>query len=137
MTDTEMNEVLRKVHEARNGLLRAIKEYEVALGVEQRKLDRLSGMTVVDLYLDLPVETLGLSERPKNCLRRAQVKTIGELTQWTDVDLLNLTGFGVKSLDEVTDKLDMRGLSLKTRTMGPGDWDPKDPAEWLASLGGT
>ncbi|HEY5652154.1 MAG TPA: DNA-directed RNA polymerase subunit alpha C-terminal domain-containing protein, partial [Acidimicrobiia bacterium] len=62
--------------------------------------------------LDLPIEALDLSERPRNCLRRAQVKTVGELVQRTADDLLNITNFGQKSLEEVTAKLDELGLSL-------------------------
>jgi DNA-directed RNA polymerase subunit alpha len=65
--------------------------------------------------LDLPIEDLDLSERPRNCLKRAQVNTIGELLEKTEDDLLAITNFGQKSLDEVIQKLDERGLSLKTR----------------------
>jgi DNA-directed RNA polymerase subunit alpha len=63
--------------------------------------------------LDLPIEELDLSERPRNCLRRAQVNTIGELVSKTEDDLLAITNFGQKSLDEVLQKLDERGLSLR------------------------
>jgi DNA-directed RNA polymerase subunit alpha len=62
--------------------------------------------------LDLPIEALDLSERPRNCLRRAQIKTVGELVERTSDDLLNITNFGQKSLEEVTAKLDELGLSL-------------------------
>ena len=62
--------------------------------------------------LDLPIEELDLSERPRNCLKRAQVNTVGELLGKTVDDLLAITNFGQKSLDEVIAKLDERGLSL-------------------------
>jgi DNA-directed RNA polymerase subunit alpha len=65
--------------------------------------------------LDLPIEELELTERPSNCLKRAQVHTIGELVQKTHDDLLAITNFGQKSLDEVIQKLDERGLTLRTR----------------------
>ncbi|HMJ78191.1 MAG TPA: DNA-directed RNA polymerase subunit alpha [Iamia sp.] len=65
--------------------------------------------------LELPIEDLDLSERPRNCLKRAQVNTIGELLLKTEDDLLAITNFGQKSLDEVLVKLDERGLSLKGR----------------------
>jgi DNA-directed RNA polymerase subunit alpha len=65
--------------------------------------------------LDLPIEDLDLSERPRNCLKRAQVNSIGELLDKTEDDLLAITNFGQKSLDEVIAKLDERGLSLKHR----------------------
>jgi len=63
--------------------------------------------------LELPIEDLDLSERPSNCLKRAQINTIGELLTKTEDDLLNITNFGQKSLDEVKQKLDERGLSLR------------------------
>ena len=65
--------------------------------------------------LDLPIEDLDLSERPRNCLKRAQVNTIGELLLKTEDELLAITNFGQKSLDEVAEKLDERGLSLRTK----------------------
>jgi len=65
--------------------------------------------------MDLPIEDLDLSERPRNCLKRAQVDTIGQLLEKTEDDLLAVTNFGQKSLDEVIEKLDERGLSLRTR----------------------
>jgi DNA-directed RNA polymerase subunit alpha len=65
--------------------------------------------------LDLPIEELDLSERPRNCLKRAQVNTIGELIEKSEDDLLAITNFGQKSLDEVILKLDERGLSLRTK----------------------
>lgn len=68
--------------------------------------------------LDLPIEALDLSERPRNCLRRAQVKTVGELVERTSDDLLNITNFGQKSLDEVIAKLDELGLSLADSPSG-------------------
>jgi DNA-directed RNA polymerase subunit alpha len=65
--------------------------------------------------LDVPIEDLDLSERPRNCLKRAQVNTIGELLEKSEDDLLTITNFGQKSLDEVAEKLDERGLSLRRR----------------------
>jgi DNA-directed RNA polymerase subunit alpha len=65
--------------------------------------------------LDLRIEELDLSERPRNCLKRAQINTIGELVERTMDDLLAITNFGQKSADEVVQRLDERGLSLRTR----------------------
>ncbi|MCZ7628267.1 MAG: hypothetical protein M5U19_04010 [Microthrixaceae bacterium] len=59
------------------------------------------------------MEDLDLSERPRNCLKRAQVNTVGELLEKSEDDLLAITNFGQKSLDEVLEKLDARGLSLR------------------------
>ncbi|MDG1412404.1 MAG: DNA-directed RNA polymerase subunit alpha [Acidimicrobiales bacterium] len=65
--------------------------------------------------MEIPIEDLDLSERPRNCLKRAQVNTVGELLQKSEDDLLAITNFGQKSLDEVIVKLDERGLSLRNR----------------------
>jgi DNA-directed RNA polymerase subunit alpha len=65
--------------------------------------------------LDLPIEELDLSERPRNCLKRARVDSIGQLVQKTEDDLLAITNFGSKSLEEVIQKLDERGLSLRVK----------------------
>jgi DNA-directed RNA polymerase subunit alpha len=65
--------------------------------------------------LDLPIEDLDLSERPRNCLKRAQVNTVGELVTKSEDDLLAITNFGQKSLDEVLQKLDERGLALRSK----------------------
>jgi DNA-directed RNA polymerase subunit alpha len=65
-------------------------------------------------HLDLPIEALDLSERPRNCLRRAQIQTVGELVEKTEDDLLNITNFGQKSLEEVVAKLDELGFSLRS-----------------------
>jgi DNA-directed RNA polymerase subunit alpha len=62
--------------------------------------------------LELPIEALDLSERPSNCLRRERIQTVGELVERTAEDLLKITNFGQKSLDEVVVKLDELGLSL-------------------------
>jgi DNA-directed RNA polymerase subunit alpha len=65
--------------------------------------------------LDLTIEELDLSERPRNCLKRARVDSIGQLVMKTEDDLLAITNFGQKSLDEVIVKLDERGLSLRMK----------------------
>ena len=79
------------------------------------ELGEMSPVVAGSPDLEKPIEDLDLSERPRNCLKRAQVNTVGELLEKTDDDLLAITNFGQKSLDEVIEKLDGRGLSLRTR----------------------
>ncbi len=88
---------------------------EAPLGLE---LGDITTMSVGSPDLDLPIEDLDLSERPRNCLKRAQVNTIGELLERTEAELLNITNFGQKSLDEVLQRLDERGLTLRGRAGG-------------------
>ncbi len=63
--------------------------------------------------LDTPIEELDLSVRSYNCLKRQGVNTIGQLTECSEADLLNIRNFGAKSIEEVKDKLQAMGLSLK------------------------
>lgn len=65
--------------------------------------------------LDRTIEEMDFSERPRNCLKRAQIHTLGELLSKTEDDLLAITNFGQKSLDEVIEKLDELGYSLSGR----------------------
>jgi DNA-directed RNA polymerase subunit alpha len=85
---------------------------EVPQGLELGEVGSLGGGSP---DLDLRIEELDLSERPRNCLKRAQINTIGELVEKTLDDLLGITNFGQKSLDEVIQRLDERGLSLRTK----------------------
>jgi DNA-directed RNA polymerase subunit alpha len=79
------------------------------------ELGEVSPTTSASPDLELPIEELDLSERPRNCLKRARVDTIGQLVQKTEDDLLAITNFGSKSLEEVLQKLDERGLSLRVK----------------------
>ena len=79
------------------------------------ELGETSPVTAASPDLELPIEELDLSERPRNCLKRARVDTIGQLVQKTEDDLLAITNFGSKSLEEVLQKLDERGLSLRVK----------------------
>jgi DNA-directed RNA polymerase subunit alpha len=83
---------------------------EAAQGLE---LGEVAAAAASSPDLDLPIEDLDLSERPRNCLKRAQINTVGELLTKNEDDLLNITNFGQKSLDEVKQKLDERGLALR------------------------
>lgn len=62
---------------------------------------------------DARIEELDFSVRTYNCLKKANILTVGELTQISEVDLMNIRNFGKKSLTEVKEKLTELGLSLK------------------------
>jgi len=95
--------------------LQALSELVASMSDEPQGLElgEIVDNTVSSPDLDLPIEDLDLSERPNNCLKRAQVNTVGELLTKTEDDLLNIANFGQKSLDEVKAKLDERGLQLR------------------------
>ena len=63
--------------------------------------------------LEMPIEELGLSVRSYNCLKRAGIDTVGELTRKTEEDMMKVRNLGKKSLQEVKEKLAQLGLSLR------------------------
>ncbi len=70
--------------------------------------------TVEDnIELDKQIEDLDLSVRSYNCLKRAGIHSVRQLVEFSENDLLNIRNFGVKSIEEVKDKLETMGLSLK------------------------
>ncbi len=95
--------------------LRSLVDLIATLSEDPRALELSEpvGASVGVPDLDLPIEDLDLSERPRNCLKRAQVNTIGELLLKSIDDLMNIPNFGQKSLDEIVQKLDERGLTLR------------------------
>ncbi len=62
--------------------------------------------------LNTPVEELELSVRSSNCLKNANIKTIGELTRKTEDDIAKTRNFGKKSLQEIKEKLKEWNLGL-------------------------
>ena len=66
----------------------------------------------------VPIEDLNLTQRSYNCLKREGIHTIGELVAHTEQDLLDIRNFGQKSIDEVKEKLESMGLSLKASPLG-------------------
>lgn len=62
--------------------------------------------------LNIPVEELELSVRSSNCLKNANIRTIGELTRKTEEDIAKTRNFGKKSLEEIKSKLEEHGLTL-------------------------
>ena len=63
--------------------------------------------------LEMTVEELDLSVRSYNCLKRASINTVEELTQKTEEDMMKVRNLGKKSLEEVENKLAELGLSLR------------------------
>lgn len=71
---------------------------------EQSELDKL---------LEMPVEGLELSMRAFNCLKRADINTVGELIQKTEAEISKVRNMGKKSLAEVKGKLAELGLAFR------------------------
>ena len=62
--------------------------------------------------LDMTIEDLDLSVRSFNCLKRANINTVADLTAKTEDDMMKVRNLGRKSLEEVKKKLEDLGLSL-------------------------
>ena len=60
------------------------------------------------------IEDLDLSVRSYNCLKRAGIQTVDELTQKTEDEMMRVRNLGKKSLKEVKDKLIELGLGFKS-----------------------
>jgi DNA-directed RNA polymerase subunit alpha len=71
--------------------------------------------------LSTPIESLDLTVRSYNCLKREGIHTVGELIGRSEADLLDIRNFGSKSIDEVKAKLATLGLALKD---SPPGFDP-------------
>ncbi|MCC6485475.1 MAG: DNA-directed RNA polymerase subunit alpha [Armatimonadetes bacterium] len=81
---------------------------------------------------DARIEELDFSVRTYNCLKKANVMTIGELVEKSEGDLMQIRNFGKKSLNEVKEKLQSLGQSLKKGAPGEAvdfSYDDEDEDE--------
>ncbi len=67
-----------------------------------------------DKVLEMTIEELDLSVRSFNCLKRANINTVQDLTEKTEDEMMKVRNLGRKSLEEVINKLALMGLSLKS-----------------------
>ena len=63
----------------------------------------------------MAIEDMDLSVRSYNCLKRANIHTVEDLTKKTEEEMLKVRNLGRKSLDEVIQKLESYGLSLEKK----------------------
>ena len=86
------------------GLTDHVNEVEIMVEKEEDKKEKV---------LEMTIEELDLSVRSYNCLKRAAINTVEELTQKDEEDMMKVRNLGKKSLEEVQRKLAELGLSLK------------------------
>ena len=86
------------------GLTESIPQEVALVEKEENKKDKL---------LEMTIEELDLSVRSYNCLKRAGINTVEELVQRNEDDMMKVRNLGRKSLDEVKQKLELLGLSLR------------------------
>ena len=82
-----------------------VNDVEIMIEKEEDKKEKV---------LEMTVEDLDLSVRSYNCLKRAAINTVEELTQKTEDDMMKVRNLGKKSLEEVEKKLADLGLGLKS-----------------------
>lgn len=85
-------------------LSQSVNEIEVMVEKEEDEREKT---------LEMPIEELDLSVRSYNCLKRAGINYVHELTQKTENDMVKVRNLGKKSLEEVQQKLAQLGLSLR------------------------
>ena len=84
-------------------LSEATKNTKIMIEKEENKKERI---------LEKSIEELELSVRSFNCLKRAGIATVEDLTNKTEADMMKVRNLGKKSLDEVTAKLHALGLDF-------------------------
>ncbi len=80
--------------------------YEIIINTDNDKQHKI---------LDKNIEDLDLSVRSYNCLKRAAIHTVKDLTKLSEDDMLKVRNLGRKSLDEVIQKLNALGLNLRNK----------------------
>jgi len=87
---------------------------ENKLTQEIEKLEKNTNITPINPHINIAIEELQLSVRAYNCLKRAQINTIGDLLEYSPEKLQELKNFGRKSADEVFTTLKNKlGIVLK------------------------
>lgn len=77
-----------------------------SISEEKNTIEKWNSITIEELYMTV---------RTTNCLKAEGIKTIYDLIQWSEINLLKIPNFGRKSLREIVDALASQGLSLNTR----------------------
>lgn len=91
----------------------------------EKKSIRLS---IPDEKYNMPIEQLNLSVRTMNCLRRADITTVGEIISRGEKELLSLRNFGQKSKQELEERLKELGLSLTPKVEEVEEVEKKEEA---------
>jgi DNA-directed RNA polymerase subunit alpha len=81
-----------------------LNDIEILIEKEENKKEKM---------LEMSIEELELSVRSNNCLKRANINTVEELTQKTEEEMMKVRNLGKKSLNEIIKKLAEIGLKLK------------------------
>jgi DNA-directed RNA polymerase subunit alpha len=97
--------------------------------------DRSGKPQIRNENLNRSVEELELSVRSYNCLKNANIQSIGELVQKTEAEMLKTKNFGRKSLNEIKEILATMGLSLGMKIDEHGNAVPGSQSSSMSSMG--
>jgi DNA-directed RNA polymerase subunit alpha len=81
-----------------------VNDIEILIEKDENKKEKM---------LEMSIEELELSVRSNNCLKRANINYVSELTEKTDEEMMKIRNLGRKSLNEIKHKLDEMGLKFK------------------------
>jgi len=103
----------------------------VTIGIVGGATDRVTAgiPSLPPNMLDMPIEELDLPMRAYNSLKRNNIVKVGQLLQLSDDDLLRMRNFGKKSLDEMKERLRMRGFIVADSEGGPEGELEDEPLE--------
>ncbi len=88
-----------------------LKDVEASMGMYYDE-DRAKRIARRNAVLDIPVTDFELSVRARNCLKKMNIRTLGDLVRTTEPELLGYKNFGETSLKEIKDMLSAKGLTL-------------------------
>ena len=91
----------------------ALDAYRVAEDMIERRQEIISKWALREEIVDDGIENLYLTSRSVNCLRAENIHTITQLISCSEFNLLKIPNLGRKSLKEIIEQLDARGLKLR------------------------
>jgi len=86
--------------------------------------DRAKQIARRNAVLDIPVTDFELSVRARNCLKKMNIRTLGDLANTTEAQLLGYKNFGETSLKEIKDMMASKGLRLGQSLEEEGEFSP-------------
>ena len=122
------------VQEAADGLVNHFFLFSNINKVPEQGVERPS-LTVSPEVYQTPIERLELSPRTLNCLKRAHITKVGEVLEMSDDELLRIRNFGDKSLGELHEKLNERGIATYPKDSGELADGDVFPSEELSPVG--
>lgn len=97
--------------------------------VEEQLETPASKLPISEELYNMPVEQLNLSVRTMNCLRRGNIQTVGEVISKGERGLMTLRNFGVKSYQELEERLSSLGLTLRQPSEQPAEQQTEQQIE--------